>query len=332
MTEAESEPIRRLAARAGLGPITTISSLSGGANNRVFRLETGASAVLLKQYFRHAHDPRNRLDTEYAFTRFAWERGVATVPRPGGASEECGLAWYEFIQGRRVQPGEVGDDAVAQALAFFHALNRHQGHADAQRLPDASESSATFAGHVSLVARRVSLLGAIEPARSIDRAAADFVQGELLPTWKRLEERLSSANRPDIETECCLSPSDFGFHNALQEPGGRLRFFDFEYAGWDDPARIVCDFFCQPAVPVPVGYFDRFAQSVASLFPDPERVQERAKALFPVYRVKWCCIVLNDFLPVGEHRRRFSGVGGEEDERKRAQLQKAQVMLRLAAA
>ena len=35
----------------------------------------------------------------------------------------------------------------------------------------------------------------------------------------------------------CLSPSDFGFHNALLEATGKLRFVDFEYAGWDDPAK-----------------------------------------------------------------------------------------------
>jgi len=46
--------------------------------------------------------------------------------------------------------------------------------------------------------------------------------------------------------ETCLSPSDFGFHNALVDPSGALSFLDFEYAGRDDPAKPVSDFFCQP--------------------------------------------------------------------------------------
>ena len=76
-------------------------------------------------------------------------------------------------------------------------------------------------------------------------------------------------DRPLDPADRCVSPSDFGFHNALREPSGRLRFIDFEYAGWDDPAKLVCDFFCQPAVPAPAGAFDRFAAAVGEGFAEP---------------------------------------------------------------
>ena len=38
----------------------------------------------------------------------------------------------------------------------------------------------------------------------------------------------------------------------------KLRFLDFEYAGWDDPAKLIGDFFCQPAIPAPHSEFERF--------------------------------------------------------------------------
>src|SRR5258708_29751946 len=41
----------------------------------------------------------------------------------------------------------------------------------------------------------------------------------------------------------------FGFHNALLRPSQELCFLDFEYAGHDDPAKMVGDFFSQPAIP-----------------------------------------------------------------------------------
>jgi hypothetical protein len=124
-----------------------------------------------------------------------------------------------------------------------------------------------------------------------------------------------------------VSPSDFGFHNALLEPGGRVRFLDFEYAGWDDPAKLICDFFCQPRVPVPLSYFDAFARGVAESFPQPDEVVRRARLLLPAYRVKWVCIRLNEFLPTGAGRRSFALAGEELAERQERQLAAARAAL-----
>ena len=42
-----------------------------------------------------------------------------------------------------------------------------------------------------------------------------------------------------------MSPSDFGFHNVIKKDDF-LYFIDFEYAGLDDPVKLICDFYCQP--------------------------------------------------------------------------------------
>ena len=39
--------------------------------------------------------------------------------------------------------------------------------------------------------------------------------------------------------------SDFGFHNVINK-NNKLFFIDFEYAGLDDPIKLICDFYCQP--------------------------------------------------------------------------------------
>ena len=116
------------------------------------------------------------------------------------------------------------------------------------------------------------------------------------------------------------------FHNAILLKDGRFRFIDFEYAGWDDPAKTVCDFFCQPEIPVPIKYFPLFEASVLEMSPDPKKLAQRIELLFPVYKIKWCCIILNDFLPVEGKRRQFAK---KRDciERKKIQLSKAESYL-----
>jgi hypothetical protein len=107
--------------------------------------------------------------------------------------------------------------------------------------------------------------------------------------------------------ERCISPSDFGFHNALRQPGPCIAFYDFEHAGWDDPAKLVADFFCQVERPVPDAYMQTFQEQYFASFPNSRQLAYRFAALLPSYRVKWCCILLNEFLPDAQGRRQFSG-------------------------
>lgn len=322
-----------LARAAGLGRVRAVVPLTGGANNRVFRLEAAGGVALLKSYFRHPDDPRDRLGTEWAFTSFAWDAGVKSLPRPLACDAAAGLALFEFVAGRSLHGTSIGDAELEAAIEFFRALNAARRPA-AAALPVASEACFSIDDHLATVDRRVARLKAIPAGAAIDSAAAAFVQMELAPVWEtvKIAARRSATDlglKPDRRlgsADRCLSPSDFGFHNALRAADGTLRFIDFEYAGWDDPAKLVCDFFCQPAVPAPPAAFDRFAAAVAELSPDPAAHRARTALLLPVYRVKWCGILLNEFLPVGGRRRTFS-TAADQDSRKAAQLVKARAAL-----
>jgi hypothetical protein len=324
-----------LLAAAGYGAEFTLHSLQGGGNNRVFRVETTGTSLLLKAYFRHPQDPRDRLGTEFAFSTFAWQHGVCALPQPLACDAERGLGLYEFVVGRRLLPHEVDKWSVQQALDFFAALNRVKYVPEAQALPTGSEACFTLAEHFECVERRLGRLQALDDHSELGRTLRNFVDQELAPAWYAIRAAgaaaaaalgLAEDDRLDA-AERCLSPSDFGFHNALWEPTGRLRFLDFEYAGWDDPAKTICDFFCQPAVPVPETCLARVLEAVTDPMVRPEWQQQRIRLLLPVYRLKWCCILLNDFLPSGGQRRSFARGAVIAEEQKTRQLQKARQAL-----
>jgi hypothetical protein len=335
MGSVDRQAIHALAAAARVGPATAVLPLAGGANNRVYRLDTVTGPVLLKSYFRHPDDPRDRLGAEWAFLRFAAAANVRCVPRPLAVDPSAGLALYEFVPGESMHGTTASGADVDAALAFYRALHAAKNRVEAGDLPRASESCFSLDDHLATVARRVERLRAIPVGGVTDVAAAAFVDTELAPAWRAVLNRARAAaaacglylDRPLDPADRCVSPSDFGFHNALRETTGRLRFIDFEYAGWDDPAKLVCDFFCQPAVPAPATAFDRFAAGVGAGFAEPLTFQARAALLLPVYRVKWVCIMLNEFLPVGGSRRAFSRSAAEHDARKAAQLDKARAAL-----
>jgi hypothetical protein len=232
------------------------------------------------------------------------------------------MALYEFVTGERLQPGDVTADDVRAALGFYQELNHHREAA--AHLGPGSEACFSTAEHVACVRRRVARLGSLP-----DVEVRAFVTGNLQPA----AEAVTAAVETDwgefvlADVDRRVSPSDFGFHNALREPGGALRFLDFEYAGWDDPAKLVCDFFCQPAVPVSGEHFASFAATVAADLGDPASHVARFRALLPVYRLKWCCIMLNAFLPEGGARRDFAGGAEVTAEARAGQLERARAAL-----
>ncbi len=334
-SETEKEilfPARDLIAKAGLEGDFSLIRLAGGKNNRVFQLKGKGRSYLLKSYFRHEHDPRDRLETEYAFVSFAWNCGIQAVPRPVASDQVHGLGLYEFVEGRKLCPDEIRENHIRQAIRFYIDLNEKKDCSEAHQLPIASEACFSIHDHLDCVEGRLRRLKAIKIADEVTERAGHFIENRLVPAWAKIrDEVFRKTGKPGLHPdqsipaeERCLSPSDFGFHNALLEKGGQLRFIDFEYAGWDDPAKMVCDFFCQPAVPVAPGFFSLFEAEVLKHSLNSEALRQRFRLLFPVYQMKWCCIMLNDFLAVGDKRRGFAWHTAHED-RKKIQLGKAQV-------
>lgn len=329
---------------AGLDKSFDLQQLCGGGNNRVYRVTTPQSSALLKAYFQHPADPRDRLGAEWAFSSYAWNHGVRALPRPLNHDRSLSLGLYEFVGGRKLNPPEVNATAVRQALEFFHELNENRHLPTARALPVGSEAGFSLDDHFRCIERRVTRLKSVEETSNVHREATTFIREELLRIWSEYEQFYAqSANElglnvdaeiPDVDR--CISPSDFGFHNALLAADGRMRFIDFEYAGWDDPVRMICDFFCQPAVPVSMEHFDWFSKAVIGRLSNPELHLHRLAVMLPLYQIKWCCIILNHFLPVGNQRRRFAGTAADLDEQKSHQLEKARsnlnrIVLRSAA-
>lgn len=303
----------RLASAAGLAAPVGLERLSGGRNNRVFlaTFADGALAVL-KSYHADPRDPRDRLNSEYEFLLYAWTRGVRVVPRPLAREQATRSALYSFMPGRKLAAGEVGPRHLDAAAAFIRDLNAAPRHP--LSLPAASESCFTLASHLATIERRVQRLSAIDPETPLRDGAMAFVSERLVPTWNAVKQRVVRdaddlgiiVDAEIARAELCISPSDFGFHNALCEDEARVGFIDFEYAGHDDPAKLVCDFFCQPDVPVPLDFFDGFVERVAAALDLADIHRARCRILLDAYRLKWICIILNDFLPADAARRAFA--------------------------
>lgn len=321
-----------------------VERLPGGGNNRLYRVRAAGEELVLKHYFRHPDRPQDRLAAEFAFLEYAWCLGLRCIPEPVRRDDRAGTALYRFLPGRPLTAAEVGLAEVRQALSFLEALNglhgTGTGRCEARRLGPAAEACFSVEAHLRLLAGRVERLGAIPGNEPVDAQAARFVAGKLAPAFGvlagRIRARLGAAPPPwALELPAAdrvVSPSDFGFHNALRQPDGGIAFLDFEHAGWDDPAKLVCDLFFQPALPLPRAALAEVTDRVAGLVADGRGARERIALLWPAIGLKWCCILLNHFTAVDLARRSFAaGEAGAAAEaasaRKQGQLANAERLL-----
>ncbi len=320
-----TEVASRLVSRAGRDVDNLCAApCPQGGNNRLWRIECASGRYAAKSYFRHPADQRDRLTTESSFLAYARSVGLNAVPDIIGSDAAAGIAVYEWIDGVRPSREQVGARHVRAAAQFFRALNRNRANA---QLPLASEASFSMTQALERVDLRLPPLLALAPSNELDRQALLLIEN-IARRWTQIRTTALAQcaafeidpDRELIEDERCISPSDFGFHNALETPGQTLRFVDFEYAGWDDPAKMMADFFCQPAVPVPLALWNDFAAEAFADFAHPRSIELRARILLPAYRLRWCCIALNIFSPIALARRRFADPGFDELSHKRTQL------------
>lgn len=289
-----------------------IEPVGGGGNNRIYRVETADGPVALKGYRVDDSDARDRLGHEWAALTLVAPRLPDTVPRPIACDRVAGWAAYEWVSGDKVET--VGDSDIDAAIAFLGRLQTLRGEPEAAALKLASEACLSMGELSTQVERRLGRLGGIEPI-------APFLV-EIRKTFAGL-----AGDGPELPAALrVLSPSDFGFHNALRRPDGRLVFLDFEYFGWDDPAKLASDIHWHPGMALFPAQRARFASGLERIFGSDPGYRDRLRRYRPLIGLRWCLILLNEFLPAGLARRRHAGQAEDAEAARNRQLAKARAL------
>jgi thiamine kinase-like enzyme len=239
-------------------------------------------------------DGQDRLTVESEALSFMHQHGIECVPQPIVSDSVNQCAVFEFIEGAKVASNEVSEADIDQATQFLASLDNLKNGPDSSQLPRAAEACFSLRDIIDNLDSRL--------ARLEVTGAQGFLVAEFAPAFQRTvewcEERISSAGE-SMETELAindrtLSPSDFGFHNAIRRDDGGLIFLDFEYFGWDDPAKMISDFLLHPAMDLSPNLKVRFVATMAGNNPV---LMERLETVYPFFGLKWCLILLNAFLP-----------------------------------
>ncbi len=275
--------------------------LSGGRNNEVHKIaEPNGEIKIAKTYIQDANQGRDRHLRETAFLKYAQTLPDCPVPKLLESDPIDKQSVLEHIPGELASDNPQAED-WQQCLDFLQRLQANKATRAAKSLPRAAEAAMSPQEHLDLISPRRN--------RWLDAALGSSREGG----WKKwILEHLEAVFQEFAKALIChsdfrtgmaleasiVSPSDFGLHNAIREPDGKLCFIDFEYAGWDDPAKTLSDFFLQPRANPPPSIFSEWDAAIQALLPDNEVLpfKKRLPLVRACCAIKWIYIILNNRL------------------------------------
>ena len=270
--------------------------VGGRGNSGVYKITLrDESKAALKIY--SDNQGHNRLNAEYNGSSLLAEKGVAQIPKPLTCNHDLNCAAFEWIEGELVEyPTEKN---LNQSLMLLNQLHNLRHLSAFSSFPRAS--AACFSG-LEIELQLKKRLRKLHEQGEMKGDVKSYIYNELKPfiaemvIWSK--ERWSEFDdfeRVLTQEELTLSPSDFGFHNALEKDSGEIIFHDLEYFGWDDPVKLIVDFSVHPGMNLDEKLLRKWFQGTLKIY--GKKLLPKLLAAWPLYGLCWVLIYLNEFLP-----------------------------------
>lgn len=286
--------------------ITNISLKLGGGNSKVYQISDSKNIkYALKIYPDLSIDSRPRLKTESNAIKLLCSNDL---PVPKFICSDLNLNWgiYQWLEGEENQVTDF--DFIYQSISFIKELNKHaKNHLDSHLFPQASEACLSGKDLSMQIDKRLQNLKGVG-SKELD----EFLDKCFLPKYEYFISRAKSLLGDGFVKTLdkrfqILNPSDFGLHNAVMCENQQYYFYDFEYFGFDDPVKFVSDYLWHPGMTLGKEKKLKWLELTEELFNEDPQYTDRLSAFNPLIGLRWCLIMLNEFLPNRLSLREHSG-------------------------
>jgi len=258
-----------------------------GANSRVLPICKDDVRFALKLFPDWRLSREDRCAREWDALCFLREGGITDVPAPIAVDPEAAVLILEWLDGDPVVNPSEAD--IAQACTFLENVFALSSSEGAEGFPQASEACLSGRAIESQVVHRRK---SFAPNEALEIFLRDDFDPIMAVAGVRLREGSQWAS--DLPRHLRrLIVADFGFHNALRTSDGRLRFFDFDYFGWDDPVKQVADVIFHPMSPLSEAQAQAFAARMGAALVKDDTFSARLEHFAPLFLLRWSLIVLN---------------------------------------
>ena len=277
-------------------PQGVVEVAPSGRNMGAIFVGEGPQAFVLKHYGARNLAGHSRFFRELSFLR--WGSSVALGGIPDLLSFSRTNRWIALEKLAGQKPERVEDTHIVFAGEFVLRLVKSP-LGFRQRLLPAQErlvSPGRLSTQLELKRRRLQLVlaktnGAAHVLATLNNVIGEYSERDVrvdLIVLRRFLHRLAK----QWKTTVVYSPSDFGFHNCLEDRSDgalSLSFFDFEYAGADHPLKLMLDFLLQPDYLLTERQQDIFLAELKGPF--PLGLEDIPASVWRLFVAKWMLIV-----------------------------------------
>jgi len=314
--------------------LSSITLLPSSGNNRIYKIQMdNGENYAVKQYLSLKEDSRPRLEAEFNHLKALKKLGFQNIPQP--VLKDRSWAVYSFIQGTSINV--IGAVEIDKILSFITRLSDLSSKLKDFAIFPGSDSRSCLGDYIDQIEKRSNRLIMGTKTFGLEKEINHFFKQKLLPHKEFICSKFYNSieclgwdlQRPFKAEQKIFSPSDFGFHNILRgtDCQEELYFIDFEYSGWDDPAKLMADFFHHVGQDVSWEHkwylLEKFA---AHRKQDPDFLK-RWETIIDLVGLEWVLIVLNILDSNEMERKQFANPKIDPANLVKSRLTKAEQMI-----
>ena len=305
MSQINIEEIKKFINKLNFIIINQIKTVKSGKNSKIYKINTDKKKIILKSYY----GKKNlRIRKEFQFYKYLNQTNIDNVVTPIAFDFKNNLVALPYIVGNKIH--KVQNKHIIQLSNFINKINRKNIYS--RKIGLAVEGINNRKNHITICQNRINKLKLVDKKSAIKKELYLFLREKIIPTFKILKNKINDkkilyqSKYKLYKKDMIISPSDFGFHNVV-ESKKKIFFFDFEYAGYDDPVKLICDFYCQPNQKVSMKQKEKFKKMIIKKYKNYKQLDYLISELLPIHHLKWCCIILNEFIPSKLSIRKHAG-------------------------
>jgi len=279
--------------------ISNLEEIKGGRNSSVFKFKSNNKRLILKIY---KDNQNSRIKRESLFYKFLNRKKMDQVVTPIIFNLKNNFAVYPYISGTKIK--NISNYHINEISNFLNLINKSKF---SKNLPLAIDGIKNREYHLKLCEKKVNQLKKIKINSSTKKNFLSFLINKIVPKFEEIKKNYKAIKKYNLpkmkltKKEMIVSPSDFGFHNIIKK-NKKLFFIDFEYAGLDDPIKLICDFYCQPDQNLNEYHKKKFINKLFVKNYTKKVLANYTKIFLPFHKLKWCCIMLNEFKNENQYR------------------------------
>ena len=274
--------------------ILDFNQVHNGINSKVYKLKLKKNkSLILKMYPYEDNLFSRRIRVENESLRYL-NKNNFPVPKVFKAFLEFNCSFFEFQPGKKIT--KATELSIDQCYDFINKLMILSSQTKIKSFPNAKEACFNPNEICKQIEKKFHILLKVNNKELNNFLLLNF-HSLFTKYSKKAKKKFNKKFTNNIViSNRILSPSDFGLHNTISH-NNKLYFLDFEYFGWDDPIKLICDFFWHPGNNVSKKLKNRFLNKTINLFSkNYKNFKNKLYVLLPLYGLRWCLIILNCFV------------------------------------